>query len=865
MALDKRPHARERSYTELLASVTPAESARINTKLQNELPGRKRRLHELPFAHSQAGILKFFDTFQDRRNGNGGSKKNHAESTEDREKRFDRYLQKIFTLDGAVKISEDPRHIEPYGAFFEKFGRSVVHRGKYVLRGVRYASPLNVTADEKQKFATFVNDFEEGVKILSTDEKGIERERLFLVKQAVYDCVKNSAVSLLNALIVDERDGNFRLDRNSKEDRMYQEKRKILDEVARASVFAQYAHLSGDTAVEQREVSILLSQLSKVQQAGDFITELSRNTDERSRRVRTSQRELTHPMSIAASALYYAELNHTYPPDVLIGLPTGSTEFIYAVQYAMEKFTGKRPKVILAPLSLHNAPKESTANNIERGLGDEELARFLKESSAQLTGKVVALVDDNASTGTTIAMLQNTVTHNFNPTFLEPIIAQTDIKRGTHIAKNAKPNIEGAHEVLSVVPYTMRSSVTNLPMSRMVKPGTPFSSHMFMRRMRDALEAYPTRDVAERIVKRIQLTTLSNPTFRVLREYFSRTNRSERTKERKKNRTAFEIRTLKQQSAELNLLKNIVVAKTREEIAILQEKLATVRLRRDELLRPYLNLKLEAKIIEFEKKSRVLTDTKEKEKLVLQIEALQVTLRKKIKHSKGLQTFLKRSNRGKRQQFITNLEHKYLSNFFWHSVPYAIPVEMATDGVGVLSRAKERVYPSTEHAYQAAKFYPRTLQGILSNDAKLSAVLKQVNERLARRPEYTTAPTTIPFVPVTREEFAEIFTSKKRHYGEIKNIADVLSSMGYERRDWTTIRLKVMTEVVLKKFEDPELQKKLLATGEDVIAEHNKHGDDFYGVIDTGEGVYGRNYLGLILMEVRNYYRNMPPAKNGAK
>jgi predicted NAD-dependent protein-ADP-ribosyltransferase YbiA (DUF1768 family) len=56
-----------------------------------------------------------------------------------------------------------------------------------------------------------------------------------------------------------------------------------------------------------------------------------------------------------------------------------------------------------------------------------------------------------------------------------------------------------------------------------------------------------------------------------------------------------------------------------------------------------------------------------------------------------------------------------------------------------------------------------------------------------------------------------------------------------------------MEELVRRKFADPELAEKLLATGDEELVEGNTWNDRFWGVC-RGEG---RNELGKILMRVR--------------
>lgn len=127
-------------------------------------------------------------------------------------------------------------------------------------------------------------------------------------------------------------------------------------------------------------------------------------------------------------------------------------------------------------------------------------------------------------------------------------------------------------------------------------------------------------------------------------------------------------------------------------------------------------------------------------------------------------------------------EYRFLSNF-WRA-----PTEY--DG---------EVYPTSEHAYQAAK----TLN-------------HQERQAVKEMPTPGTA----------------------KVYGTQVTL----------RSDWETIKLDVMEQVLLSKFSRSQgLRAKLLATGDAELIEGNKWGDTFWGVC---KGV-GQNQLGKILMKVR--------------
>lgn len=74
------------------------------------------------------------------------------------------------------------------------------------------------------------------------------------------------------------------------------------------------------------------------------------------------------------------------------------------------------------------------------------------------------------------------------------------------------------------------------------------------------------------------------------------------------------------------------------------------------------------------------------------------------------------------------------------------------------------------------------------------------------------------------------------------------------RSAWDEVKRGIMREVVEAKFCNPELKRKLLATGDAVLIEGNSWGDSYWGVTKDGTGS-GENHLGRILMAVRQQYR----------
>ena len=108
-------------------------------------------------------------------------------------------------------------------------------------------------------------------------------------------------------------------------------------------------------------------------------------------------------------------------------------------------------------------------------------------------------------------------------------------------------------------------------------------------------------------------------------------------------------------------------------------------------------------------------------------------------------------------------------------------------------------YPTSEHAYQAAK--------CLSDNSRL-------NISIMKTP------------------------------GETKKYGRTVSL----RPDWQEVKVGIMEEIVLAKFwQNPGLRMKLLLTEDIFLEEGNTWGDTFWGTC----GGVGENHLGKILMKVR--------------
>jgi ribA/ribD-fused uncharacterized protein len=80
------------------------------------------------------------------------------------------------------------------------------------------------------------------------------------------------------------------------------------------------------------------------------------------------------------------------------------------------------------------------------------------------------------------------------------------------------------------------------------------------------------------------------------------------------------------------------------------------------------------------------------------------------------------------------------------------------------------------------------------------------------------------------------------------------------RPSWDNEKFKVMKDVLCYKFSAPEMQEKLLKTGDSYLIEGNFWHDNSYGICfrkgcEKCQDKRGKNMLGNILMEIRQTIR----------
>ena len=100
-------------------------------------------------------------------------------------------------------------------------------------------------------------------------------------------------------------------------------------------------------------------------------------------------------------------------------------------------------------------------------------------------------------------------------------------------------------------------------------------------------------------------------------------------------------------------------------------------------------------------------------------------------------------------------------------------------------------------------------------------------------------------------------TADKIYFSTNPSVAKRLGRTGTMRADWDTVREDIMLACLRSKFLDnPVMKQKLLATGDEELVEGNFWHDNYWGVCECPKcqekNITGGNMLGKLLMQVRD-------------
>ncbi|MGB7374760.1 NADAR domain-containing protein, partial [Pontixanthobacter sp.] len=317
----------------------------------------------------------------------------------------------------------------------------------------------------------------------------------------VLDYVKNSAVTMLNSFLQEEKIGKYRFDNRS-----YQSTRKGIVDFTSNCVCLFYAFLCRDSISIYENYNSALRNIEKFYKAQDFILESYKGGVFSSRHI--TRPEATHPLVIASSVAYYSAFDRS-KTDVIVGLPAGSTELAFAHKLGQNILAGNKPDVLLFPVSFHSAKIEFDGQfNLESAL-----RRWVSHHQQQLTSKSLLVVDDNSSTGRTIQAAVDSLAMA-GPELLKVGIAEADVVRSDIDRANPDRPL-----IASEVSYI--ASVNVLPISRFIRPKTDLKEIIELRKMEECTKRRylgSSNSFAEKVIGNIYVDVIRNPTDRILDE-----------------------------------------------------------------------------------------------------------------------------------------------------------------------------------------------------------------------------------------------------------------------------------------------------------------------------------------------------------
>lgn len=401
----------------------------------------------------------------------------------------------IFSIDGSIIVPSSERLF--YSEFFIRSQRTIARAGRQFLRGPRYLASINPVLEVRQKLRILQEDLQDAVRLL-IDDKGADTDHVFQERIGVLDYAKNGAITLFNALVQPEKQGSFRTS-----DCEYQRLRAITLAVAVLATQAYYAHLFGRFSDYKTCITCLFEKMDAIDAS---VAHIEKQYVDRTFSSRHLQRpEAGHPLVLAASAFVAARAVPGI--DVVVGLPSGGTEFALLQQYAVQALSPKWPVLMLLPYSLHSAKNQFDKPRASLSA----LAEHLRASDVFLADKTVLIAEDNSSTGRTISDMLCLLKELWPTSRVHVAVAEADLIRSI-IDRDSPDRTHLADS--SAYKYSMNL----LPVSRRIAPKEDIRGIVEERRLVASYRARLNSDrtAPDQIMHRAFLRMLEDPTEDVL-------------------------------------------------------------------------------------------------------------------------------------------------------------------------------------------------------------------------------------------------------------------------------------------------------------------------------------------------------------
>ena len=368
---------------------------------------------------------------------------------------------KSFSLDGSLVCSREFFQ-ENAPDFFKRSRRVTDFRELVHLRGTRYTISSNPTFELRQKLVSFQEDYQQALEALP-------QQKYVIFQLGIADYIKNTVLTILNSFIYEEKIGYYKFTRP-----IYQKRRQAGLQLALNACELFYGSFTNNHEMYTIGYEGLKKNISVFEKMSEDILDAYRKGTFSSRHL--TRPEAAHPQLMALAAYNYARFGSNQP-DVIVGLPSGSTELALTHYLSQKVLSKNNPDLLLIPVSLHSIKHDFDNYSVAQNA----LPRFIKHYERKLENKKILIVDDNSSTGRTVQKLYDAI-KKANPMSIDVAVAEADL-----IRSEIDLDSQSRTMIASVDCYNYAIGV--LPVSRNVSPKRDIKDLLERKKMVSCVEA----------------------------------------------------------------------------------------------------------------------------------------------------------------------------------------------------------------------------------------------------------------------------------------------------------------------------------------------------------------------------------------
>ncbi len=408
----------------------------------NEL---RRKVSELPIAIKKSDLSpEECDVLFSEQFYSSLSKRNQQSLTEyicgrdpDFDREFMEQLYKNTRVNGALDIRNILRKAH-HSSFLDNTIR-LSRTGTYT-RGYSYLVSRDTGLTAAEKLSIYKADLFDALACMINCASRIES---FILS----DYIKNAIITMLNALVSQEKIGIFSFDNDE-----YQRVRSDLIGLAAAATRFHYQFFFKD-----RPFAVPDHYADRAKQAVAYLERKSGKRWSRLHAASLSRPEASHPLVIFSAALKIAVAHQDV--ETIVGVPSGGTELAFLIGMQYDFLYRVAPQTILLPLSLHSVKDIYGDFRID----ESRIGSFVDQYRRDLSGRNVLICDDNSSTGRTLDYTCKAIKPLVGHGKVFCAVAEIDVNRS--LIDRANPQRQYVAN-----PVVFEHSISILPVSKKLRP-----------------------------------------------------------------------------------------------------------------------------------------------------------------------------------------------------------------------------------------------------------------------------------------------------------------------------------------------------------------------------------------------------------